>query len=240
MIQKPIKLFYWPSLQGRGEFVRLVLEYNNIPYEDVCRDKAKGVKPLLNILESSKTIFAPPILQIGELFLNQTPNILQYLGKILNFSGGSEANQRECHSIQLSIADFTSEIHNLHHPISSSLYYEDQIVEAILATNTFFENRFDKWFQFFERAIGNNPYITGSVLTYVDLSLFQIWAGMIHAYPNRMKERRIHFPKMDSLYFRVKEDEKLRTYLNSTRRIPFNEHGIFRYYPKLDGESQIS
>lgn len=141
---------------------------------------------------------------------------------------------RLCHSLQLSIADLLSEIHNLHHPLSSSLYYEDQIVEAQLATKIFFETRFAKWFQFFEKPLANQSYLLGETITYVDLSLFQVWSGLLYAYPKRMQALQSKYRKVEAHFLRVKNDQNLMPYLGSERRIPFNEHGIFRHYANLD------
>ncbi len=38
----PYELFYWPGLQGRGEFVRLALEEAGADYVDVCRSGQRG------------------------------------------------------------------------------------------------------------------------------------------------------------------------------------------------------
>ncbi len=50
----PYSLIYWPMLQGRGEFVRLVLEEAGAPYVDVARlpdDEGGGVAAILEYLQ---------------------------------------------------------------------------------------------------------------------------------------------------------------------------------------------
>ena len=38
----PYELYYWPGLQGRGEFVRLALEAASADYIDVARERGAG------------------------------------------------------------------------------------------------------------------------------------------------------------------------------------------------------
>src|SRR5207237_9516094 len=48
------ELYYWPSIQGRGEFIRLALEEAGAPYVDVARQSEKdggGVKALMNLMQ---------------------------------------------------------------------------------------------------------------------------------------------------------------------------------------------
>ena len=79
-------------------------------------------------------------------------------------------------------------------------------------------------------------YVTGRRLTYVDLSLFQIVEGLRYAFPKRMKAFERDIPGLVGLHDRVAARPNIRAYLESDRRIPFNEDGIFRHYKELDAD----
>src|SRR5260370_39283161 len=79
------KLYYWPTIQGRGQFVRLVLEQAGAPYRDVAREPGNGagVAALMRFLDGrniERPPFAPPFLAAGRRVIAQTANILQVLG----------------------------------------------------------------------------------------------------------------------------------------------------------------
>ena len=80
------ELYYWPSIQGRGEFVRLALEDAGAEYVDVARlpkRGGRGIPALMRFLESRSVEhppFAPPFLKAGRLVIAQTANILLFLG----------------------------------------------------------------------------------------------------------------------------------------------------------------
>jgi len=62
------ELYYWPSIQGRGEFVRLALEEAGADYRDVAREK-DGMAEMMRFLNGDQAgalPFAPPILVDGE------------------------------------------------------------------------------------------------------------------------------------------------------------------------------
>lgn len=222
------ELFYWPEIQGRGEFVRLALEDAGASYLDVARDpKQKG--RLARELAASH-VFAPPFLRAGKLVLSQTANILSYLGPRLGLAPSSEPARARLHQEQLTIMDFVAEVHDTHHPIASSLYYEDQQVEAKRRAESFRRERLPKFLGYFEAGVAPRRRIT-----YVDLSLFQMVAGLRYAFPRAMKRLERRHPKLVALHERVSARPRLADYLASERRLPFNQAGIFRHYPELDG-----
>jgi len=45
------------------------------------------------------------------------------------------------------------------------------------------------------------------------------------------------YPQTAAVHDSVAARPRIAAYLASDRRIPFNEHGIFRHYPELDGEA---
>ena len=64
------ELYYQPSIQGRGEFIRLALEEAGADYIDVARDPNFGRPGILKALEDpalEHPPFAPPFLKAGEL-----------------------------------------------------------------------------------------------------------------------------------------------------------------------------
>jgi glutathione S-transferase len=231
------ELYYWPGIQGRGEYVRLALEEAGADYVDVARG-GRGMAAMMKMMEArSRTPpFAPPFLKAGQRVIGQTANILLYLGSRHGLAPKPEAGRLWVHQLQLTITDFVVEIHDTHHPLGPSRYYEDQRGPAKKRTDEFWKERVPKFTGYFERLLQNNggAYVTGRRLTYADLSLFQIVEGLHYAFPKRMKafERRI--PGLVELHNRVAARPNIKAYLASDRRIPFNEDGIFRHYKELD------
>jgi glutathione S-transferase len=237
------ELYYWPDIQGRGEFVRLALEAAGVPYRDVAREPGKegGVKPMMDLM-SGKAIehapFAPPFLKAGSLLIGQTANILMFIGARHDLAPSGEAGRLLANQLQLTVADFVVEIHDTHHPIASGLYYEDQLEEAKRRSKDFLKTRAPKYLRYFERMLANNKassaHLIGNRLTYPDLSLFQIVAGLRYAFPRAMAALEKELPLTAGHHDRVKAHSKIAAYLASPRRIPFNKEGIFRHYPELD------
>ena len=236
------ELYYWPGIQGRGEFVRLALEEAGADYLDVARgDEAdgQGIKALMTVMETAaRPPFAPPFLKHGELIIAQTAGILAYLGPRHRLSPRDEAARAFVLELQLTIADLVHEAHNVHHPVASSLYYQDQKPEAARAAKAFREERIPKFLGYFERVLTHNPdgpdWLVGDRLTYVDLSLFQVVEGLRYAFPKTMAALEERWPKVISVRDRVAARPNIKAYLASERRLAFNEDGIFRRYPELD------
>lgn len=240
------ELFYWPSIQGRGEFVRLALEAAGAAYVDVAResgDTGGGVAALMAMLQGSGEgilPFAPPILRHGQLVIAQTANILQYLAPRLALVPPDVKGRLAAHQHQLTIADLVVEAHDVHHPIGVDLYYEDQQPESGRRAEQFIRTRMPKYLGYFERILegnrhGTSAYAVGNALSYVDLSLFQVMAGLTYAFPRAMARMAPQLPLLGALSARVASHDRIAAYLRSPRRIPFNEKGIFRHYPELDG-----
>lgn len=234
------ELYYWASIQGRGEFVRLALEEAGVPYVDVARTRG-GEERLLALLQDEALTcppFAPPFLKAGNRLIGQTANILLFLGGRHGLAPKSEAGRLWTHQLQLTLADLVVEVHDTHHPIASGLYYEDQRREAKLRTADFVKNRLPKFLRYFEHVLKSNPsgaaHLVGARLTYADLSLFQVVAGLQYAFPNAMARSAKRNPNVLALHTRVTARPRIAAYLGSKRRLPFNEQGIFRHYPELD------
>jgi len=230
------ELYYWPSIQGRGEYVRLALEEAEADYVDVARER--GVSAMTRMMEEDTTPpFAPPFLKAGKLVIAQVANILAYFGPRHGLAPKADASRIWVHQLQLTITDFVVEVHDSHHPIASSLYYEDQKPEAKKRTRDFWDERVPKYLGYFEGLLGKSgdSWVTGRRLSYVDLSLFQIVEGLRYAFPKRMKAFERDIPKLCDLRDRVAARPRIAAYLASERRIPFNEDGIFRHYKELDG-----
>ena len=231
------QLYYWPEIQGRGEFVRLALEEGGVDYVDEARRPGgmSAMMKLLNAKSSKRPPFAPPFLKAGSLIIGQTADILLYLGPRLGLAPRDEAGRLQVNQLQLTVADLVKEIHDTHHPISSQLYFEDQKPAAKRYTKLFWQQRVPKYLGYFERLLeANGPYLLGRRLTYTDLSLFQIVEGLRYAFPKRMKRFERQVPNLVALHDRVAKRPRIKAYLASERRIPFNEMGIFRHYRELD------
>lgn len=229
------ELYYWPDIQGRGEFVRLALEEAGADYVDVAR-KAGGMPKMMRLMKSAKHApFAPPFLKAGDEIIAQTANILLFLGARHRLAPRGEAVRLWINQLQLTISDFLVEIHDTHHPIGSGLYYEDQRAPAKRRAADFIKNRAPKFVNYFERVLASGgPYLNGRTLTYADLSLFQIVAGLRYAFPKAMQRLEKKVPHVIALHDRVAARPRIAAYLASPRRIPFNKSGIFRHYPELD------
>jgi glutathione S-transferase len=238
------ELYYWPDIQGRGEYVRLALEDAGADYVDVARGAGKaghGVPAMMKLLNGDSIAtpsFAPPFLKAGKLMIGQTANILFYLGGLHKLAPASEAGRLWTHQLQLTVTDFVKEIHDTHHPIASSLYYEDQKPEALRRTENFRALRAPKYLGYFERVLQRNPagdkHLVGRSVSYADLSMFQLVEGLRYAFPKAMRGWEKKTPRLVALRDRVAARPRIAAYLASPRRIPFNESGIFRRYPDLD------
>lgn len=234
------ELFYWAEIQGRGEFVRLALEAAGADYADVCRTPG-GMAEMERLMAGDGVAvppFAPPFVRDGDVVVAQTAAILLYLGPRLGLAPDGEAGRLAVHQIQLTIADLVQEAHDTHHPIASSLYYEDQIEEARRRAADFREGRLPKFLGWLERILDGAPggrHLVGDCSTYADLSLFQVVEGLSYAFPKATARALKTAPRVAALRAAVAELPRLRDYLASDRRIAFNEMGIFRRYPELDG-----
>ncbi len=239
------ELHYWPGIPGRGEFVRLALETAGAEYVDVSRRGKAGLQAMLRLIEGASNArppFAPPFLVDGKTVIGQTAAILLYLGPRLQLVPAGEANRLWVHQIQLTIADLLVEVHDVHHPIAGSLYYEEQQTEALRRAADFRRNRLPKYLRWFEAVLARSPgnaarevpRLVGARLSYADLSLFQMVEGLRYAMPKATRRALRHAPLVAALHAGVPRNRRLAAYLASERRLPFNEQGIFRHYPELD------
>ena len=234
------ELYYWPQIQGRGEFVRLALEDAGAAYRDVAREPG-GMRALERVLQAqadaSALPFAPPVLRSGKLLIAQTALILHYLGPRLGLAPATDAGRLAVLQHQLTLADLAVEAHDTHHPIGVQLYYEDQKPESRRRAEGFLAQRMPKFLGYFERVLKaqrSGHYLLGRSCTYADLSLFQCVEGLRYAFPNGLKQAQRKLPRVMDLAARVAERPRLAAYLQSPRRIAFNQHGLFRRYPELD------
>ena len=230
------ELYYWPEIQGRGEYIRLALEETKANYVDVARGPG-GASAMMRMMEEGRTPpFAPPFLKAGQLVIGQTANILFYLGSRLGLAPETEAGRLWVHQLQLTVTDFVLEVHDTHHPLGPSLYYQDQRAAARKRTEEFWNERAPKYLGYFEDVLkgSSGGYLVGRKLTYIDLSLFQIVEGLRYAFPKRMAAFEDDISGLIDLHDRVAARPNIRAYLASDRRIPFNESGIFRRYKELD------
>jgi glutathione S-transferase len=232
------QLYYWPGIQGRGEFVRLALEDACAAYDDVSH-KDGGVSKMMAMIEGrgeKYPPFAPPFLKAGKLVIAQAAEILFYLGPRLKLAPRHEAGRLWLHQLQLTVTDFVKEIHDAHHPVGSGLYYEDQKPEARRYAENFLGERVPKYLGYFEKVLqkGGGPNVLGRRFSTMDLSLFQLVEGLRYAFPKAMRRIERKVPNVVKVHGRVSMRPRIKAYLASPRRIPFNEDGIFRHYPELD------
>ncbi|MDQ0318338.1 glutathione S-transferase [Pararhizobium capsulatum DSM 1112] len=233
------ELYYWDGIPGRGEFVRLALEYARADYVDVARMNG-GTEQLLALMkgENANVVpFAPPFLKDGEILVSHVANILLYLGSRLGLAPESEIERLTANGLQLTITDFVAEVHDCHHPIGTSLYYEEQKDEAKRRSETFVAERLPKFLGYFEKVLAHNPksdHAVGSSFSYIDLSLFHLVEGLRYAFPQAMEGDGARYQRLIALHDRVSQLPTISAYLGSERRLAFNQSGIFRHYPELD------
>lgn len=230
-------LYYWPAIQGRGEFVRLALEATGAPYRDVSRED--GGKTMMALMKPGfGASFAPPFLRQGERTIGQVAAILAWIGPQLGLAPNGDSDRAWLNQIQLTFADLVVEVHDTHHPVDLAAFYEDQKVEAVRRSRGFCKDRMPKFLNWSESLLTTNPsgsgWLVGKALTYADLSLFQIVEGLRYAFPHAADWALDQTPSVVALHDRVAALPRIAAYLESDRRIPFNEDGIFRHYPELD------
>jgi glutathione S-transferase len=235
------ELYYWPEIQGRGEFVRLAFEDAGAAYVDVAR-RPRGMEAMSKFLESrsvKRPPFAPPFLKAGKLVIAQTANVLFFLGPRLHLAPREEAARLWAHQLQLTIADWVAEVHDTHHPVASSLYYEEQKREAKRRAEIFKVERQPKFLRYFEQILERNGgrVLVGNAGSYVDLSLFQMIEGLRYAFPRAMAKQERKYRRVIALHDRMAARPRMAAYLASERRLPFNQEGIFRHYTELDDRS---
>lgn len=234
----PYDLWYWPGIQGRGEFVRLALEAGGIAYRDRARED--GVEALIADMaaRSGRTPFAPPYLASEGLVIAQVANILMFLGERHDLAPSAMADRLWMNQVQLTIADLVAEVHDVHHPVGTGAYYEDQTAEAARAATQFRDERLPKFLTYFCQVIACNDgdWTIDHRWTYVDTSLFQLVQGLRYMFPRRMATLELDYPDLVRLHDQVARLPGIKAYLASGRRQPFNQDGIFRHYPELDGD----
>lgn len=238
----PIELYYWPGIQGRGEFVRLLLEEAGAKYVDVARARKNGLAAMARFLDGEEPgalPFAPPFVKVGRTVVSQTANVVAFLAPRLGLIPDDAALRAEAAQIQLTLADLVGEAHDTHHPISGGLYYEDQKTAAKRRARDFIAERLPKFLRWLEQVLKRNrksdgQWLVGADRTYVDLSAFQVVAGLRYAFPNAMAKLEPEVPRVVALHDRVAARPRIAAYLASKRRQPFNRMGIFRHYPELD------
>ena len=235
------ELYYWPEIQGRGEFIRLSLEDAGADYVDIARLPNKGMSAMLRFLRDHRAEhppFAPPFLKAGKTVIGQTANILLFLAPRLALVPQNEKSRLWAHQLQLTIADWVGEVHDCHHPIGSGLYYEDQKQEAKRRAGDFIAQRLPKFIGYFERVLERNPssdeWMVGAALTYVDLSMAQVIAGLRYAFPVATRKILRGCPRLQALHDKVFARPRVKAYSASGRRLAFNNEDIFRHYRELD------
>jgi len=230
------ELYYWTGIQGRGEFVRLALEDAGAGYTDMAREHGDQVMDafLAGKAEGGRP-FAPPFLKAGRHVVAQVAAILDFLGPSLDLVPHAASRRTQAVQLQLTIADLVAEVHDTHHPIAASAYYEDQKAEAKARAASMRGERMPKFLDYFENVIkengGRHPLREHS---YIDLSLFQLLSGLDYMFPQRMRTLWPSLPLLAALKDRVEKRPGIAAYLKSERRLAFNTNGIFRHYPELD------
>lgn len=242
-----VDLYYWPGIQGRGEFVRLVLEAAGVEYREMSElpeADGGGMAAMTAFLEGRRGYpipFAPPFIVDGETLVSQAGAISAYLGEKFDLAPDGEGERIFARSLALTTADAVTEAHDVHHPIGVGRSYEDQKPEAERRAAEFRAERMPKFLAWYERLIEANPaasgFLVGNRLTYCDLGLFQLVEGLTHAFPERMSVLSGDVPRVIALTEIVRDHDRVSAYFASGRRQAFDENGLFRNYAALDGRT---
>jgi len=241
----PYELFYWPHIPGRGEFVRLVFEEAGIPYVDVGRLPEEqgggraGIRRMLEADGPGMPPYAPPVLRVGDLRLAQTAAVCRYVAERGGLAPKTDDDARRADALMLAVMDLVVEAHDVHHPVAKSLYYEEQKAEALRRAPLFLSERMPKWLGYFERVLrtnsaGKGRALVGDALSYADLGLYHVVCGLDYAFPRALAALAPQVPRVMALHAAVAARPRVASYLDSPRRLPFNDHGLFRHYPELD------
>lgn len=238
------QLYYWPMLPGRGEFVRLVLAAAGAEWDDVARrnrEAGGGVAAILALRRGDVGAglwpYAPPALGVDGQLLGQTAAICDFLAARHGLVPTFELPRGQALALSLTIADVVSEVHDTHHPISVALTYEEQVDAAVECSRAFRETRLPKLLGYFEAVVarhGQGDHLLASGPSYVDLLVFQLMAGLDYAFPRAMKALGGDVRRLRRVAGAASAQPRVAAYLASSRRIAFNNHGIFRQYPELD------
>lgn len=236
-----IKLHYWPGLPGRGEFIRLVLEARAIPYVDLAREPDGAGSASVLAARAGELgglrPFAPPIVEIDGEVLSQTGAICDLLASRYELAPTEPVRRAQALQLFLTAMDVAVEAHDTHHPIAKSLYYDDQREAAAEAARLFRTGRMIAWLAYWSDVLSwqPGPWIFGEMVSYADLALAHVIDGLAHAFPRALARAIAEHPELNALRDRAWALPKLSAYRASDRWQPFNEHGLFRYYPELDG-----
>ena len=220
----PYELFYWPGIQGRGEFVRLALEDAGAAYVDVARGqgKGRGVKALMAMLDGAaapQTPFAAPFLRDGEVIVSHVANILAYLGPKLGLALKGEAQRLFAHGLQRPSRTSSWRLTTPTIRFRPTSTTRTRSARRRRARLRLLAHRVPKYFGYFERVLNENPsgpaHAVGGATTTVDLSLFQIWAGMAYAFPRAFAGAEMRYPALASLVAQVAARPNLARYERS-------------------------
>lgn len=200
------ELYYWPTIQGRGEFVRLAFEAAGADYVDVSRqDDGAAMTALMK--DAATPSFAPPFVRLGGRTIGQVAAILAWLGPQLGLSPDGDSDRAWLNQIQLTLADLVAEAHDTHHPVDLMAYYDDQKPEAARRAEGFRTARIAKFLTWAETVLTRNPHgadgMVGDRLTYADLSLFQVVEGLTYAFPKAAGRVLATTPKVVAVRDRV-------------------------------------
>lgn len=228
-------LWYWPTILGRGELVRLILEAAGLTYRDAAREE--GVEAMVAFRAAQPRHFAPPYLITpeGELW-SQTALICSELAARTSYMPDGEAARRAALSWMLTLIDLVDEVHSVHHPVASALHYEEQREVARVAADVFCQQRLPLWMTCLARACASEEqaWCVGESPTYVDLALAHVLEGLDYAFPRTMAIALEAGHPLRSWPERVRALPALRDYMASDRRLGWTTSGIFRHYPELD------
>jgi len=159
----------------------------------------------------------------------------------------AEEERAAVNQLVLTALDLCNETHDVHHPIASSKYYEEQKEAAFERAKSHRAERIPKFLKHFNTVLTSNPatkssgagqtFLVGARTTAADLVLFHVVDGLLYAFPRRMGKLREDdaYDAVFALHESLRDGPALKEYLASDRRRPYGM-GLYRHYEELDGE----
>lgn len=233
MSEKPeFKLFYWPGMLGRGEFMRLLFHETQTPYEEVFKDKSFEEAKQMGYGRGKKH-FAFPVIEHGDIVLSQTPVICRYLGKKLDHGRlypKTEKDRLQAEVLMAGVVDVVEEGCRAWHPIDYNATYDSQKEQAKPFIEYYKKKRLPRWLDFFETTLKDNYsengelVFVGKQISWVDLCIFHFVDGNMLECPELFNDKQnIHLKKFHQA---IRDRPNIKTWYYSDAR-PKNTQTIF-------------
>ena len=172
---------------------------------DVAR-RPRGMAAMSRFLESrsvKRPPFAPPFLKAGRLVIAHTANILFFLGARLGLAPKDDASRSSGESIAAHHRRLGRRGARYASSGRKQLVLRRAEARSERASGEFQSGeRLPKFLNYFERVLERNGrrVLAGNVVSYPDLSLFQMIEGLRYAFPRAMKKQERKYRRVTALH----------------------------------------